>query len=119
MLRWDLCCAAGDGPGMPLFPLARAAHKEGGAAALAWISHTIFARSPNFAERLIAFLGARRLVASGDARGTGTFAGCGGSEDVVSVGLWMMPRLLRVAAARIRQGSRARLRRRRDGRQRS
>jgi hypothetical protein len=51
---------------------------------LAWISHTIFARSPNFAERLLAFLGARRLVASGDARGTGTFPGCGGSEDVVS-----------------------------------
>ena len=34
MLRRELCCAAGDGPGMPLFPLARAAHKEDGAAAL-------------------------------------------------------------------------------------
>jgi hypothetical protein len=40
-----------------------------------------------------AFLGSRATVASRDARAAGILAGCGGSEEVVSVGLEMMPQL--------------------------
>ena len=73
---------------------------------LAWISHTIF-------QRLIAFAGIFPLVkrscgsaAPGAARGAGTFAGCGGSEHGLSVGLEMMPLMWRAAAARVRPASR-------------
>jgi WD40 repeat protein len=40
-------------------------------------------------------------VASRDARAAGTFPGCGGSEELISVSLGMVPRRLRVAAARV------------------
>jgi hypothetical protein len=40
-------------------------------------------------------------VASGDAASTGTFAGCGGSGEWISVSLGMVPRWSRVAAARV------------------
>jgi hypothetical protein len=40
-------------------------------------------------------------MALGDERAAGTFPG-GGSEEVVSVGLGMMPRLIRAAAGRVR-----------------
>jgi hypothetical protein len=47
-----------------------------------------------------AFLEAQPAVAPGDAEAVGTFAGCGGSEELISVSLGMVPRRLRVAAAR-------------------
>ena len=45
-------------------------------------------------------------------RTTRELLGLSGNEDVVSVGLGMMPQLLRVAAARVRRASRVRLPRR-------
>ena len=50
--------------------------------------------------------------------GTGILLGCGGQQELVSVGLGMVSQLVRAAAARVRRASRERWRRR-DGRPRS
>ena len=49
---------------------------------------------------------AKQSDITGLARGAGTFAGCGGSEHGLSVGLEMMPLMWRAAAARVRPASR-------------
>ena len=69
--------------------------------------------------RLFSPVQTRGTVASGDARGSGSFSGRRGSEEVVSVDLGVMPRGLRVAAARVRRARRARWRRQRDAWQRN
>src|SRR5271154_7065148 len=64
-------------------------------------------------EELLTILEAQDPVASEDAWEAGTFAGCGCSEELISVGLGMMPRWLRAAAARVmraRRGPRRRVR---------
>ena len=62
---------------------------------------------------------ARDIVASGDARSSRSFLSRKGGQEVVSVGLGVMPRGLRVAAARVRRATPARWRQRRDAWQRS
>ena len=74
---------------------------------------------PLLRARLFSPVQTRDAVASGDARGSGSFPGRRGSEEVVSVDLGVMPRGLRVAAARVRRARRARWRRQRDAWQRS
>src|SRR5271169_1109073 len=69
---------------------------------------------PLLRARLFSPVETRDAVASGDARGSGSFPGRRGSEEVVSVDLGVMPRGLRVAAARVRRARRARWQRQRD-----
>jgi hypothetical protein len=54
---------------------------------------------------LLTILEAQDPVASEDAWEAGTFAGCRSSEELISVGLGMMPRWLRAAAARVRENT--------------
>ena len=61
-------------------------------------TYIIFAATPQSPETR-ALLGLFRVGAAA------------GSQEVVSVGLWMMPRVLRVAAPRVRRANRAHLRR--------
>jgi tetratricopeptide (TPR) repeat protein len=60
-------------------------------------------------------LGAQNPVACEDAWEAGTFAGCGCSEELISVGLGMMSRWLRAAAARVMRARRGPRRRARAG----
>jgi hypothetical protein len=56
---------------------------------------------PLLRARLFSPVQTRDAVASGDARGSGSFPGRRGSEEVVSVDVGVMPRGLSVAAARV------------------
>ena len=63
----------------------------------------------HLAARLSCFFNGRTTAWRHETRELSAFfRGCGGSEEGVSVGLGMMPRLLRVAAPRVRRESRAR-----------
>ena len=72
---------------------------------LARISHTIFARSGRFGRRFVGF--SADIVVSGVRRREsqlGLLRGCNGSEELVSVGLGMMPRLFARCGAACQAG---------------
>ena len=81
------------------------------AAGLARISHTIFARSKSFARRLDSrFRNVLARGAGGRERSWDSIGAAGWQQTIDLGGPGVMPRFLRVAAARVRPANRARLR---------
>ena len=87
--------------------------------ALARFSHRIISLRDDFVRRVISVLVGMRHRGVKRRERLWYFPGCVGSEELISVGLGVMPRGLRVAAARVRRARPARWRQRRDAWQRS
>ena len=86
---------------------------------LARFSHRIISLRDDFVRRVISVLVGMRHRGVKRRERLWYFPGCVGSEELISVGLGVMPRGLRVAAARVRRARPARWRQRRDAWQRS
>jgi hypothetical protein len=82
-------------------------------------SHRIISLRDDFVRRVISVLVGMRHRGVKRRERLWYFPGCVGSEELISVGLGVMPRGLRVAAARVRRARPARWRQRRDAWQRS